>query len=170
MPEICSNMQVICRCMLKICKYSQWYARNMPEICKHIDCISQICKKYAVQICRNMQFYMQHMQKSIIIWLYCIFCIYMHSPLCWCRFTLSFKLTLIFDWAPGLLAGVRLGTCQRSWPACVVYSVWILRCQPVRLSDALADPGRLLCRGRYARTQRGPGDTRAAAGLGEAAS
>ena len=27
----------------------------------------------------NMQFYMQHMQKSI----YCTFCIYMHSPLYW---------------------------------------------------------------------------------------
>ena len=44
----------------------------MQEICKYIDCISQICKKCAMKICRNMQFYMQHMQKSI----YCIFCIY----------------------------------------------------------------------------------------------
>ena len=44
----------------------------MQEICKYIDCISQICKKYAVKICRNMQFYMQHTQKSTC----CIFCIY----------------------------------------------------------------------------------------------
>ena len=27
----------------------------MQEICKYIDCISQICKTYAVKICRNMQ-------------------------------------------------------------------------------------------------------------------
>ena len=31
-----------------------------------------MCKKYAVKICRNMQFYMQHTQKSTC----CIFCIY----------------------------------------------------------------------------------------------
>ena len=78
MPEICTNMQIICSYMLKICSY-------MPKICnkyaQYIDCISRICKKYAVKICRNMQFYMQNMHKSI----YCIYCIYMHSPLCWCR-------------------------------------------------------------------------------------
>ena len=77
MPEICTNMQIICSYMLKICSY-------MPKICnkyaQYIDCISRICKKYAVKICRNMQFYMQNMHKSI----YCIYCIYMHSPLCWC--------------------------------------------------------------------------------------
>ena len=76
MPEICTNMQIICSYMLKICSY-------MPKICnkyaQYIDCISRICKKYAVKICRNMQFYMQNMHKSI----YCIYCIYMHSPLCW---------------------------------------------------------------------------------------
>ena len=78
MPEICTNMQIICSYMLKICSY-------MPKICnkyaQYIDCISRICKKYAVKICRNMQFYMQNMHKSI----YCIYCIYMHSPLCWWR-------------------------------------------------------------------------------------
>ena len=50
----------------------------MQEICKYIDCISQICKTICSENMQNMQFYMQHMQKSID----CIFCIYMHSPLC----------------------------------------------------------------------------------------
>ena len=53
MPEICTNMQIICSYMLKICSY-------MPKICnkyaQYIDCISRICKKYAAKICRNMQF------------------------------------------------------------------------------------------------------------------
>ena len=75
MPGICTNMQTICSYMLKICSY-------MPKICnkyaQYIDCISRICKKYAVKIFRNIQFYMQNMHKSI----YCIYCIYMHSPLC----------------------------------------------------------------------------------------
>ena len=51
----------------------------MQEICNYIDCISLICKKYAVKICRNMQFYLQDMHKSI----YCMYCIYMYSQLCW---------------------------------------------------------------------------------------
>ena len=39
----------------------------MHKICKYIDCISRIRKKYAVklEICRNLQFYMQNMQMSI---------------------------------------------------------------------------------------------------------
>ena len=82
----------------------------MQEIYKYIDCISQICKKYAVKICGNMQFYMQHMQKSI----YCIFCIYMHSPLCWWR------------------------QCQWPWPAggAAAYRLW-----PSRWRLPLPGPG-----------------------------
>ena len=51
----------------------QVYANNMQEIkiCNYnyIHCISPICKKYLVEICRNMQLYMHNMLKSI----YCIF-------------------------------------------------------------------------------------------------
>ena len=47
-----------------------WLAgMDQAEIYINMHCIGQICKQYAVKICRNMQFYMQHMQKSI----YCIF-------------------------------------------------------------------------------------------------
>ena len=72
MLEYAGNMQTYAK------KKQVYIANNMQEIYKCIDCISQICKKYAMKICRNMKFYMQQMQKSI----YCIFCIYMHSPLC----------------------------------------------------------------------------------------
>ena len=59
----------------------QIYANNMKKYkyannTKYINCISQICKKCAVKICRSVQFYIQNMQKSIC----CICCIYMHSP------------------------------------------------------------------------------------------
>ena len=104
MPEICTNMQIICSYMLKICSY-------MPKICnkyaQYIDCISRICKKYAVKICRNMQFYMQNMHKSI----YCIYCIYMHSPLCW--WTPS-------QWLPVRLWQWLLSQSRQAWQNCSV--------------------------------------------------
>ena len=57
MHEVCQkyagNMQIYAKNM-------QVQPRNMQEICKYIDCISQICKKYAVQKCRNMQFYIAY--------------------------------------------------------------------------------------------------------------
>ena len=65
---VLSNMQKICpkyaRFMLKYAYYMpfyainmQLYAPNMRKICKYIDCISQICKRYArnmPEICLNM--------------------------------------------------------------------------------------------------------------------
>ena len=71
MLECAGDMQIYAK------KYAG-IANDVQEICKYLDCISQICKKHSVKICRNMQFCMQHMQQSI----HCIFCIYMHSPLC----------------------------------------------------------------------------------------
>ena len=38
----------------------------MQEICNYLDCIIRKCKKYAVKICRNMQFYVQNMHKLYI--------------------------------------------------------------------------------------------------------
>ena len=71
-------MQLICNYMLQIWGLCQEYARNKQKISNYIDCISRICKQYSEKICRNMQVYMQNMHKSIYI-----YCIYMHSPLCW---------------------------------------------------------------------------------------
>ena len=62
MHEICQKYAQICRSYAVIC---QKYAINMHKICKYIDCISRICKKYAVKICRNIQFYMQNMHKLV---------------------------------------------------------------------------------------------------------
>ena len=73
-------MQKICqkyaRNMLKYAYYMplyainmQLYALNMQEICKYIDCISQICKKYVWNMPEmlksyegNMQIYAKNMQ------------------------------------------------------------------------------------------------------------
>ena len=91
------NMHKICTYIDSISQICKRYAPNMLEnihkyasdvqlickkyakkICKYIDYISQICKKYAGKICRNKKIDIQNMQKYI----YCVFCIYMHSPLC----------------------------------------------------------------------------------------
>ena len=60
--------------MQKICHYIDFNIANMQFICKkYAQYATKICKKYA-KICRICI--------SLCI---CIFCIYMHSPLCWCE-------------------------------------------------------------------------------------
>ena len=58
------------------------YASNMHQICHYIDFnIANrqiICKKYAIN--------MQLICRICISLCICIFCIYMHSPLCWCHY------------------------------------------------------------------------------------
>ena len=119
MPEICRNMQVICRYMLKLCRCMPIICKKQ-EICKYIDCISRKCKKYAVKICRNMQ----NMQKSI----YCIFCTYMHSPLCWCV-TLMSSLTMEKAAETGISRTFYANVC---WPPVpgpgAVSQCWKLSC------------------------------------------
>ena len=74
MPKYAVNMAVKCH------KYAavQLYASNMHKICKYIDCISQICKRYAgkiiliiqnmPEICLvNMQLYASNVQVMLII-------------------------------------------------------------------------------------------------------
>jgi hypothetical protein len=69
------DMHLICRYMQKICdEYAEIctkYAGNMQKYAPdmHLIC-NKICKKYA-EICKNMH-------RCI----FCIFCIYMHPPLC----------------------------------------------------------------------------------------
>ena len=55
-------MQIISSCMLQICRYMPIICKKYAKICNYIDCISRICKNYAVKICRYKQFYMQDMQ------------------------------------------------------------------------------------------------------------
>ena len=75
MLEICLNMQLIWQ--LNAINM-QLYASNMHKICKYIDCISQICKRYAgkiiliiqnmPEICLvNMQLYASNVQVMLII-------------------------------------------------------------------------------------------------------
>ena len=88
MHLICRNMHLICINMQQICTK---YAKNMQKICHYIDFnianMQFICKKYAKNMLNMQQKYAKNMQKICRICIslcICIFCIYMHSPLCWC--------------------------------------------------------------------------------------
>ena len=63
----------------------------MQKICHYIDFnianMQKICKKYAKNMLNMQQKYAINMQlicRICISLCICIFCIYMHSPLCWC--------------------------------------------------------------------------------------
>ena len=74
--------------MQEICNI---YAVNMQRICGYIDFnianMQKICKKYAKNMLNMQQKYAINMHlicRICISLCICIFCIYMHSPLCWC--------------------------------------------------------------------------------------
>ena len=77
-----SNMHQICK---KLCRK---YAENMPlHKLQHSKNMQIICKKICKKICsicnKNMQKNMQKKCRICISLCVGIFCIYMHSPLCW---------------------------------------------------------------------------------------
>ena len=79
LPEICSNMQIICNMQLHA-ENMQVYANNMKEICSKYANVLNVVDYYAKIFSENMMkyaIYMQNMQKST----FCIFCI-ICTPYC----------------------------------------------------------------------------------------
>ena len=68
------NMQKIC---MKYAEYDRKYARNMQNMTENMPNNMQNMQKICQKIC-NPVFNMQNSDRSI----FCIFCIYIHSPLC----------------------------------------------------------------------------------------
>ena len=68
------NMQKIC---MKYAEYDRKYARNMQNMTENMPNNMQNMQKICQKIC-NPVFNMQNSDRFI----FCIFCIYIHSPLC----------------------------------------------------------------------------------------